>query len=110
MFTSIYQSSCVHLAALVEDIDDPNTDWTVLANSLKFLPKAHYQLLKCLGQHLHRVVQKSSQNKMTPHNLAVVFAPTLMRAPSDNFTIVKDFSLQKHFVECVILKHALLFE
>ena len=96
--------------ALIEDIDAPKTDWKVLSNSFKFLPKAHYQLLKYLGQHLERVVHNSSRNKMTPHNLAVVFAPTLMRAPSDNMTIIKDFSLQKHFVECVILKHGVLFE
>ncbi|KAL5510741.1 hypothetical protein EMCRGX_G006339 [Ephydatia muelleri] len=96
--------------ALIEDIEDPKTNWKVLANSLKFLPKAHYHLLRYLGQHLDRVVQNSSRNKMTPHNLAVVFAPTFMRAPSDNHALMKDFSLQKHFVECLILKHSVLFE
>ncbi|KAL0087378.1 Rho GTPase activation protein [Phycomyces blakesleeanus] len=43
------------------------------------LPKANYDTLKLLMQHLHRVKGRSSENLMTTKNLAMVFAPTLMR-------------------------------
>ena len=46
---------------------------------------------------------------MTTYNLAVVFAPTLMRSPTEEVTLVKDLPMQKHFVEYVIRKHDILF-
>lgn len=46
---------------------------------------------------------------MTAYNLSVVFAPTLMRSPSEDMSLVKDITLQRHFVEMLILKHNILF-
>ncbi|KAI9497459.1 hypothetical protein BDB00DRAFT_868497 [Zychaea mexicana] len=46
---------------------------------LEQLPKANYDTLKMLAHHLHRIREQSSENLMTTKNLAVVFAPTLMR-------------------------------
>ena len=86
-----------------------DVDYTVLSNALKLLPKAHYFLLKYLGEHLHRVVDHSAENLMTAHNLAAIMSPTLMRAPDGNTTIFKDTHLQQYFVECVITKHEVLF-
>ena len=56
-----------------------------------------------------RVDEMSSVNKMTAYNLSVVFAPTLMRSPSEDMSLVKDIPLQRHFVEMLILKHSVLF-
>ena len=52
---------------------------------------------------------EQQDNKMTAYNLAVVFAPTLMRSPTEEVTLVKDLPMQKHFVEYVIRKHDILF-
>ena len=84
-------------------------DYTPLSSALKLLPKAHYLLLRYLGEHLHRVVDHSTDNLVTAHNLAVIMAPTLMRAPSDCTTIFKDVHLQQYFLECVIAKSDRLF-
>ncbi|KAI7851738.1 hypothetical protein BDC45DRAFT_514915 [Circinella umbellata] len=46
---------------------------------LSQLPKANYDTLKMLMEHLQRVSQHSKQNLMTIKNLSLVFAPTLMR-------------------------------
>ncbi|KAI9322203.1 hypothetical protein BX666DRAFT_588330 [Dichotomocladium elegans] len=43
------------------------------------LPKANYNTLRALILHLSRVCVRSNENLMTCKNLAVVFAPTLMR-------------------------------
>ena len=56
-----------------------------------------------------RVESYSSDNRMSARNLAVVFAPTLMRAPSHEKILVHDLPMQKYFVECIILKHDVLF-
>jgi hypothetical protein len=93
-------------------IPDPNAadiDWSPLVNALKLLPKAHYNTLKYLVEHLHRVDEKSSINKMSAYNLSVVFAPTLMRPPSEDLSLVNDIPLQRHFIDMLIVNHKLLF-
>lgn len=46
------------------------------------LPGRHRDCLEFLIFHLARVVEHSSRNLMTPLNVAVVFAPTIMRPES----------------------------
>ncbi|KAI1820762.1 rho GTPase activator Rga [Xylaria intraflava] len=43
------------------------------------LPRQHKDCLEFLMFHLSRVASRNSENLMTPRNLAVVFAPTIMR-------------------------------
>ena len=38
----------------ITDAEDPSVDWQPLANALKLLPKAHYNVLKYLAEHLSR--------------------------------------------------------
>ena len=95
--------------AAVGSMEGSDEDYTPLSNALKLLPKAHYLLLRYLGEHLHKVVDHSAENKVTEHDLAVIMAPTLMRAPGGNTTIFKDVHLQQYFVQCVIKKHEYLF-
>lgn len=103
-------SEIMKQTAAISDMEDPEANWQPLADSLKLLAKAHYNVLKYLAQHLHRIEQQSAENKMSASNLAVVFAPTLMRPPSEDLTLFKDFCVQRHFVEYIILKHDVLFE
>lgn len=44
----------------------------------------HKALLKYLFTFLHEVSQDSDQNLMTVHNIAVIFAPNLLRADSES--------------------------
>ena len=46
------------------------------------LPKAHRDVLEFLVFHLDRVTKQSQENMMTATNIAVVFAPTIMRPES----------------------------
>ena len=40
----------------IEDPHCENVDWSPLVNALKLLPKAHYNTLKYLAEHLHRYI------------------------------------------------------
>lgn len=50
-----------------------------LRKSFATMPERHRDCLEFLMFHLHRVAQRESENLMSPKNLAVVFAPTIMR-------------------------------
>jgi len=53
-----------------------------LREALQELPKVHYEILEYLMAHLAKVVVLEKENLMTPMNVAVVFAPTIMRPES----------------------------
>ncbi|SPO35678.1 related to GTPase-activating protein beta-chimerin [Pseudozyma flocculosa] len=51
------------------------------------LPAPHHATLRKLVRHLHRVQQRSEENRMNARNLGVVFGPTLMKSgdPTQEF-------------------------
>ena len=53
-----------------------------LRKSLQELPQVHQDVLEFLMFHLRRVVERENENLMTSQNVAVVFAPTIMRPES----------------------------
>ncbi|KAH7328369.1 hypothetical protein B0I35DRAFT_403749 [Stachybotrys elegans] len=50
-----------------------------LHKTFSMMPQRHRDCLEFLMFHLSRVAQRESENLMSPKNLAVVFAPTIMR-------------------------------
>lgn len=74
------------------DVYDKLLDTTAISESgpridamrqaLRDLPKVHHEVLEYLMQHLTRVVAREKENLMTSTNVAVVFAPTIMRPES----------------------------
>ena len=61
---------------------------------------------------LFRVCLHSEINKMTAKNLAVVFAPTIMRSPneSDKMLEIQELPAQQRIVEMLIKHTDLIFE
>jgi Rho-type GTPase-activating protein 1/2 len=53
-----------------------------MAKVMDELPRVNFETLKYLMQHLSRVVAMQEENLMTSQNVAVVFAPTIMRPES----------------------------
>jgi Rho-type GTPase-activating protein 1/2 len=53
-----------------------------MARALSELPRVHREVLEFLVFHLKRVVGRERENLMTSMNIAVVFAPTIMRPES----------------------------
>lgn len=71
---------------LAQQVDDVKT-------ALDLLPIAHYNCLKFIIQHLKRVTDHQAINKMTPHNLATVFAPSLIESPPQLTDLSQEIAL-----------------
>jgi len=70
-----YYYSCIIF--IIIELESRNQKIYELANLVSLLPLENYTLLRCLSAHLVRIVQNSSVNKMTLHNITIVFSPTL---------------------------------
>lgn len=72
------------------------------------LPDPNYATLRALILHLHRVMENSSSNRMTPQNLAIVFGPTVLgTAPGSN---IGDAGWQVRVVETVLQNTYQIFD
>ncbi|EJS41728.1 rga1p [Saccharomyces arboricola H-6] len=65
------------------------TSKSALKSILEGLPKEHYRVLRVLSEHIEKVTKYSRWNRMTLYNLALVFAPGLIR----------DFSGEKDIID-----------
>jgi hypothetical protein len=81
----------------------------VLRRALSVLPPGCSVTLRALLALLYEVSQNSSHNKMTPSNLSIVFAPSLLRANSDD-PLVQMMGMQRatQFVELLIVNWPVL--
>ncbi|XP_077016290.1 breakpoint cluster region protein isoform X2 [Tamandua tetradactyla] len=66
-------------------LSDPVAKESCMLNLLLSLPEANLLTFLFLVDHLKRVAEKETVNKMSLHNLATVFGPTLLR-PSEKET------------------------
>ncbi|XP_060076490.1 rho GTPase-activating protein 12-like [Ylistrum balloti] len=80
-----------------------------LREQVNALPKYNYETLKFLCGHLIRVADKQSVNKMSFHNLAIVFGPTLMWKEMDT-NFMAHMVLQSQIVEFVLLEYKHIFK
>ncbi|KAI9350821.1 hypothetical protein BDR26DRAFT_930123 [Obelidium mucronatum] len=62
-------------------VGDYNDRLIHLKNLIQALPPCNYTVLSYLLKHLKKIADKSDINKMEQSNLAIVFAPTLIRTP-----------------------------
>ena len=62
---------------------------SAIKNILEDLPREHYRVLRVLSEHIEKVTRYSHWNRMTLYNLALVFAPGLIR----------DFSGEKDIID-----------
>jgi Rho-type GTPase-activating protein 1/2 len=64
------------------DVTPPSARVEALRRSLQEMPRVHLDVLQFLVFHLKRVVDHEKDNLMSSQNIAVVFAPTIMRPES----------------------------
>ncbi|KEQ71510.1 RhoGAP-domain-containing protein [Aureobasidium namibiae CBS 147.97] len=85
-------------------ITDKDKQIAAIKTALEAMPQAHHDVLEYLVQHLCRVVKQESENLMTPLNLSVVFAPTILR-PLSIEREMSDMQAQRMAVQA-LLEHA----
>jgi hypothetical protein len=83
LFTATLHESFIAAAGIKDQRDRASAMFAVVQE----LPLEHYYTLRLLMFHLHRVHERSDQNRMHSRNLGVVFGPTLLRSadPSAEF-------------------------
>ncbi|KAG8884144.1 hypothetical protein FRB97_005127 [Tulasnella sp. 331] len=89
-------------------VKDPMEKHEALVTLVAQLPSEHYQTLRHLMLHLHRVQLRSEENKMNARNLGVVFGPTLMR-PKDSAKEFADMAGKALSVEWLVLNAPSIF-
>ncbi|OCK86068.1 RhoGAP-domain-containing protein [Lepidopterella palustris CBS 459.81] len=89
-------------------IQDPEKRAVSLLAAVNELPRSHRDCLQFLVFHLSRVIQHETENLMTPLNLAVVFAPTIMR-PISIEREMTDVQQQRVAVQALLENHKFIF-
>ncbi|XP_029385367.1 rho GTPase-activating protein 29 isoform X2 [Echeneis naucrates] len=81
---------------------------------LRQLPPAHYKTLQFLIEHLHRVTERSEENKMTASNLGIIFGPTLIKPRQGDAEVslssLVDYPYQALIVELLIRHYQMVFD
>ncbi|CAM9584269.1 unnamed protein product [Laminaria digitata] len=82
-----------------------------MKNILWSIPNVNYNCLRFLFQFLRKVASHSATNRMTSENLAIVWAPNLVRPEDDDpFAILKDLRFQIETVRWMVDCYEQLFE
>jgi hypothetical protein len=100
--------NCVR-AARADDALSPAT-LDAIRDALSLLGADEYALLQRLLMLLCRVTELSAVNRMTPRNIAICFAPNLIRSLStDAATVVFENELEVELVELLVCRFADVF-
>ncbi|KAF2279208.1 RhoGAP-domain-containing protein [Westerdykella ornata] len=89
-------------------IEDPDRKAKAMISAINEIPRTHRDCLQFLVFHLSRVIQHSKENLMSALNLAVVFAPTIMR-PMDIQRELTDAPLQRNAVQYLLENHKYIY-
>ncbi|KAG2467686.1 ABR protein, partial [Polypterus senegalus] len=95
------------LARGLEIADKEKKEYSMI-ELLQEIPDANRNTFLFLVQHLKRVSEKKDVNKMTIHNLATVFGPSLLRPPKDSQSDAVDIS-QEVVVQVQVVFYYLLY-
>ncbi|XP_008302904.1 rho GTPase-activating protein 29 isoform X2 [Stegastes partitus] len=81
---------------------------------LRQLPPVHHKTLQFLIEHLHRVTERSEENKMTASNLGIIFGPTLIKPRQADAEVslssLVDYPYQALIVELLIRHYQMIFD
>ena len=69
------------------------------------------ELTLCVIIYLSRVSDHQQQNMMSAENMAIVFAPTLLRSPeTDPLISLSVVKYERELIELLVLHHNILFD
>ncbi|QID85491.1 Rho-type GTPase-activating protein [Saccharomyces pastorianus] len=84
--------------------DNYTTSVSALKSILERLPKEHHRVLRVLSEHIEKVTKYSDWNRMTLNNLALVFAPGLIRDFSGEKDII-DMKERNYIVAFILVNY-----
>jgi hypothetical protein len=102
--------TCDVYKKLIETIKKEDTSTAdqvrLMKEPMNSLPPAHFHTLKYMCAHLGRVVEHKSKNMMSSENLAIVFAPTLMRSDdADPMASLMAAKFEQKVMEVILCNH-----
>ncbi|XP_074785671.1 rho GTPase-activating protein 9 isoform X1 [Athene noctua] len=83
-------------------LPDPQERVERVAELVQSLPPANYATLRYLLAHLCRVMEREDVNRMTRHNIGIVFGPTLLRAEREPGSLAAGMARQSQAVELLL--------
>ncbi|XP_063740040.1 protein FAM13A isoform X2 [Eleginops maclovinus] len=86
-----------------------DVSWSDMRDLLQQLPDVHYSLLRYLCHFLTIVESKHEENRMTAHNLATVFGPSVFQV-APGFEAMKDQNICNQIMVKLIQNYSDLFE
>lgn len=85
----------------------------MIRQTVRKLPPPHYRTLKYLACHLYRIAKHSSKTGMTERNIAIVWAPNLLRSPaleSGGVAALRGVGVQAVVTEYLIVNSEAIFD
>nr|POF05481.1 rho gtpase-activating protein rgd1 [Quercus suber] len=89
-------------------LEDENARRDALHQSINDLPDPNYATLRALVLHMHRVMQRESQNRMGANNLGLCFAPSLMGTHTS--AQIADAGWQARVLETILNNATAIFD
>jgi len=93
-------------------LQDKTAKFNQVQELIKKMNTTHRETLRHLLNHLVRVIEQSSSNRMSAQNIAMVYGPNIMRsAPinEENFGFSQNIMLQNYLVEYMLANFKELF-
>lgn len=85
----------------------------MIKQTVRKLPPPHYRTLKYLACHLNRIAKHSANTGMTERNIAIVWAPNLLRSPaleSGGVAALRGVGVQAVVTEYLIVNSQQIFD
>lgn len=98
----------VALSVLLKE--SPEKSVTELKSRLIKLPRGNFVVLKYLTGFLQRVCVHTSNNKMTPSSLSVIFGPNLLRPEKETIQHSLQVPAVNSVIEAIIVNYNVIFE
>lgn len=77
-----YQLYDHFVEAIQAKVDSPEEKVRLIKTVVQKLPPPHYRTLKYLAMHLYKISRYGESTGMTERNIAIVWAPNLLRSPA----------------------------
>ncbi|XP_021233445.1 rho GTPase-activating protein 27-like isoform X4 [Numida meleagris] len=90
-------------------MQDPVRRGRCVRDLVRSLPPANHDTMKVLFGHLCRVIEFKEENRMSVQSVAIVFGPTLLRAPSEEGSMAVHMVFQNQVVELILNQYGHIF-